>query len=202
MSEAKNIISPQAMHHLTGKKFYDIIIAPIDENPEDKMEERVDELMEEYFQTKDILIRNQILKRLLLDLPSDAKDFFLKAFKKERHLDMKLSAVRGYAAYADEKEVEDLMTKMLELLKRVPEKTPYDYQEYECMRSVFLMPYLLKKYSYECFHVFNEQLEKQYKDMPDCFKNIFSLDENGNLYSIRDSEEVKNSWIDFWNRKS
>ena len=102
------------MLHLTGKKFYDIIIAPIDENPEDKMEERVDELTEEYFQTKDILIRNQILKRLLLDLPSDAKDFFLKSFKKERHLDMKLSAVRGYAAYADEKEVEDLMTKMFE----------------------------------------------------------------------------------------
>jgi len=166
------------------------------------MEERVDELMEEYFQNKDILIRNQILKCFLLDLPSDAKDFFLKAFKKERYLDMKLSAVRGYAAYADEKEVEVLMTKMLELLKRVPQKTPYDYQEYECMRSVFLMPYLLKKYNYECFHVFNEQLEKQYKDMPDCFKNIFSLDENGNLYDIRDSEEVKNSWIDFWNRTS
>ena len=33
-------------------------------------------------------------------------------------------------------------------------------------------------------------------------ENIFSLDENGNLYSIRDSKEVKNSWIDFWNRKS
>ena len=43
-------------------------------------------------------------------------------------------------------------------------------------------------------------IEKQYKDMPDCFKNIFSLDENGNLYDIRDSKEVKNSWIDFWNR--
>ena len=129
-----------------------------------------DKLMEEYFQTKDLYARNQILKQLICDLPNDGKEFFLKAFKKERYLDMKLSAVRGYSAYADEKEVELLMSKMLELLKKRPEKTPYDYQEYESMRSIFLMPYLLKHYDYECFYLFNKQLEKQYNDMPDCFK--------------------------------
>lgn len=59
------------------------------------------------------------------------------------------------------------------------------------MRSVFLMPYLINKYNYASFHIFNEQLEKQYNDMPDCFKNIFSLDEKGNMYSIREAEEVK-----------
>lgn len=165
------------------------------------MDKRADELMEEYFQTKDIFKRNCILKYLLLNLPSDAKDFFFKSFKKERYLDMKLSAVRGYSAYAAEKEVEVLMDKMLELLKRVPQHTPYAYQEYEIMRSVFLMPYLIKKYKYKCFRVFNEQLEKQYNDLPDCFKNIFSLDEYGKSYTIRDPEEVKKSWDDFHNRK-
>lgn len=159
-----------------------------------------DKLMEEYFQTKDLYARNQILKQLICDLPNDGKEFFLKAFKKERYLDMKLSAVRGYSAYADEKEVELLMSKMLELLKKRPEKTPYDYQEYESMRSIFLMPYLLKHYDYECFYLFNKQLEKQYNDMPDCFKNIFTLDENGNMYSIRDPEEVRKSWEDFRNK--
>lgn len=159
-----------------------------------------DKLMEEYFQTKDLYARNQILKQLICDLPNDGKEFFLKAFKKERYLDMKLSAVRGYSAYADEKEVELLMSKMLELLKKRPEKTPYDYQEYESMRSIFLMPYLLKHYDYECFYLFNKQLEKQYNDMPDCFKNIFTLDENGNMYSIRDPEEVTKSWEDFRNK--
>ena len=159
-----------------------------------------DKLMEEYFQTKDLYARNQILKQLICDLPNDGKEFFLKAFKKERYLDMKLSAVRGYSAYADEKEVEVLMSKMLELLKKIPEKTPYDYQEYESMRSIFLMPYLLKHYNYECFHIFNMQLEKQYHEMPDCFKNIFTLDENGNMYSIRDPEEVTKSWEDFRNK--
>ena len=67
------------------------------------------------------------------------------------------------------------------------------------MRSVFLMPYLMNKYGYKCFDVFYEQLEKQYDDMPDCFKNIFSLDEKGNAYNIRDPEEVKRSWDEFWN---
>lgn len=113
---------------------------------------------------------------------------------------MKLSAVRGYAAYATEDEVCVLMNKLLALLKKRPDRTPYDYIEYEPMRSVFLMPYLLKHYDYECFHIFGEQLEKQYNAMPDCFKNIFTLDELGNMHGIRDLEEVKQSWNTFWGR--
>lgn len=48
------------------------------------MERHVNKLMGEYFQSKDIYARNQILKQLLCDLPNEAKDFFLRAFKKER----------------------------------------------------------------------------------------------------------------------
>ena len=113
---------------------------------------------------------------------------------------MKLSAVRGYAVFATEDEVSTLMNKLLELLKKRPEKTPYNYTEYEPMRSVFLMPYLLEHYGYECFRVFNSQLEKQYDDMPNCFKGIFTLDELGNVRSLRDKEEVEKSWKDFWGR--
>lgn len=159
-----------------------------------------EELMKIYFQEKEIFKRNTILKQLVLDVPADAKDFFLKVFKKERYLDMKLSAIRGYAVYADEKEVSVLTYKLLELLKKRAESTPYNYTEYEPMRSVFLMPYLLEHYSYECFKVFNLQLEKQYDDMPDCFKNIFTLDELGNAHSLWDKEEVERSWQVFWKR--
>lgn len=166
------------------------------------MENKSEYLMNLYFQQKDSAERGRILNRLLCDMPTDAKDFFLKAFKKERYLDMKLSAVRGYAAYASEDEVCLLMNKMLELLKKRPDKTPYDYTEYEPMRSVFLMPYLLEHYGYECFQTFNEQLERQYNDMPDCFKNIFTLDENGNSYNIRDPEEVRESLKNFWDSKA
>ncbi len=155
-------------------------------------------LMESFFQEKELSKRHEILRQLLLDMPVDAKDFFLKAFKKERYLDMKLRAVRGYAAYATEDEVSALMNKLFDLLKKIPDKTPYDYTEYEPMRSVFLMPYLLEHYGYACFQLFNTQLEKQYDDMPDCFKNIFTLDEFGNVHTIRDTAEVKKSWLDFW----
>ena len=164
------------------------------------MKNKHEHLIEIYFQEKDVSKRNIMLKNLLCDMPPDAKEFFLKVFKKERYLDMKLAAVRGYTAYATEGEVAVLMKKMLELLKKRPEKTPYSYAEYEPMRSVFLMPYLLEKYNYPCFQEFNEQLEKQYHDMPDCFKNIFTLDEFGNVHNIRDNEEVKQSWDAFWGR--
>ena len=157
-------------------------------------------LMEVYFQEKEIPKRNEILRKLLLDMPVNAKDFFLKAFKKERYLDIKLMAVRGYAVYATEEEVSAVMNKLLELLKKCPEKTPYNYTEYEPMRSVFLMPYLLENYNYPCFQLFNAQLEKQYNDMPDCFKNIFTLDELGNLRTIRSREDVEKSWQQFFGR--
>ncbi len=164
------------------------------------MEKQHEYLMESYFHEKEASKRNEILKQLLLDIPVSAKDFFLKAFKKERYLDMKLCAVRGYAAYATEEEVSTLMSKLLELLKKRPEKTTYNYTEYEPMRSVFLMPYLLEHYDYACFRVFDVQLEKQYEDMPDCFKSIFTLDELGNVRTIREKEEVEKSWRDFWKR--
>ena len=164
------------------------------------MEKQHEYLMETYFQEKEVSKRNEILKKLLLDMPVNAKGFFLKVFKKERYLDMKLSAVRGYAVYVTEEEVCTLMNKLFELLKKRPEKTPYNYEEYETMRSVFLMPYLLEHYDYDCFRIFDMQLGKQYADMPDCFKNIFTLDELGNIRTIRDKEEVEKSWREFWGR--
>jgi len=50
------------------------------------------------------------------------------------------------------------------LLKK-PEHTPYDYEEYEIMRSKFLMSYLIEKYNYQCFKDFTNQLEKQYNNI-------------------------------------
>ena len=47
-----------------------------------------------------------------------------------------------------------------------------------------------------------DELEKQYNDMPDCFKNIFTLDEVGNVHSLRNAEEVRKSWDSFWNNEN
>lgn len=63
------------------------------------------------------------------------------------------------------------------------------------------MPYLLEKYHYNCFHEFCEQLEKQYNNMPNVFKNIFSCDEFGNSYAIGDPSEVKVSLDRFFEKK-
>lgn len=141
--------------------------------------------IEKYISTKDVFERNQILKTAVLKLPENGKEFFLAAFKKERYLDMKLTAVRGYAEYASEDEVNVLMKKMFELLIRRGQTTPNNYQEYEPMRSPFLIPFLLNKYKYQCFSSFAEQLEKQYDMMDDTWKGIFTLNENGTPVKLR-----------------
>lgn len=166
------------------------------------MEKTINEMMEDYFSLKDIPKRNALLMKITFQCPDDSKEFFFKAFKKERYLDMKLTALRGYSNYASEDEVAILTKKLLELLKKIPQHTPYAYEEYEIMRSAFLLPYLIDKYHYDCFYELKEQLDKQYNDLPSCFKGIFSCDENGNAYSIRDTEEVKKSIDEFFKNKS
>ena len=141
--------------------------------------------IEAYKSIKDILNRNAILKEAVSNPTEYGKDFFLAAFKKERYLDMKLTAVRGYAEYASEEEVNVLMSKMLELLIKRGQTTSNDYQEYEPMRSPFLMPHLLNRYNYQCFKTFAEQLDKQYAAMDDEWKGIFTLNERGELVQLR-----------------
>ena len=160
---------------------------------------RFDEFLEEdviyfknlYLETKDIGLRDKILGAFVLKcLDYDLKDFFLAAFKKERYLDMRLTAIRGYATYVTEKEVEPLMKKFLEILIKIPSHTPYNYKEYETLRSSFGLPYLVKKYNYACFKDAFNQLEKQYDDMPIHFKGYFTLNESGMHVSLMTSEEI------------
>jgi hypothetical protein len=50
--------------------------------------------MAQYFCCNDIAKRNQILKHLAIECPEGAEEFFLRAFKKERFLDMKCTALQ------------------------------------------------------------------------------------------------------------
>ena len=151
----------------------------------------VDFLTELYFPAKNLYIRNTILKALVFCEDINLKDFFLKAFKKERYLDMRLTAIRGYAKYATENEVEKLMSKFTEILMKRPESTPFNYQEYELLRSAFGLPYLVDKYGYDCFIQAYEQEEKQYHAMPDAFKGHFTLNERGDIVQLRSLAETK-----------
>lgn len=148
-------------------------------------------LLEEiYFKLKDLALRNQILGCLMHNELGD-KQFFLAAYKKERYLDMKLKAIRGLANYATEAEIEKVMEHFLKLLMKRPNHTPYNYQEYEFIRSACGLPYLINKYGYACFEKTLIQEEKQYHDMPDAFKGHHTYDIDGNLILLRAPNEVK-----------
>ncbi|AUS29381.1 hypothetical protein MMB75_14590 [Paenibacillus sp. P2(2022)] len=104
-----------------------------------------------YFKMKNIALRNKILYGLIRCRNLELKDFFQKAYKKERYLDMRLLAIHGLAHYASEEEIEKVMQHFLKILIKRPETTPYNYQEYELLRSAFGLPLLIKKYGYPCF---------------------------------------------------
>lgn len=71
-----------------------------------------------YFNTKEVLYRWWVLKKIVFDAKKYNKEFFLKAFNKERYWDMRLLAIRGYAVHATEEEVNILVYRLLEILKK------------------------------------------------------------------------------------
>ena len=150
-----------------------------------------------YFKIKDIALRNKILGSLMYK-EIGLKQFFLDAYKKERYLDMKLKAVRGLANYATETEIDQIMEHFLKLLMKRPETTPYNYQEYEYIRSACGLPYLIKKYGYSCFEKALRQEEKQYNEMPEAFKGHYTFDEDGKLIVLRNPNEVKEMLNNFF----
>lgn len=114
---------------------------------------------------------------------------------------MRLTAIRGYAIYASEKEISPLMKKFIDILVKIPSRTPYNYQEYEMLRSKFGLPYLVEQYRYECFKEALGQLEKQYNDMPDECKGFFTLDENGIYVALMTREEIDENLDVLFKRK-
>lgn len=161
----------------------------------------IDGLIEQYFEEKDVVKRHKLLKEIMFNCECASKEFFDRAFKKERKLEEKLTALRGFAYFATEQEVEIYSDKILNSVIKVPQSTPYAYNLYEDIRAAYLLPYLVKTYNYPCFIRLRDQVEKQYNDMPDVFKNIYSWDENGEFYQIRDSKEVSESWDAFYKRR-
>jgi hypothetical protein len=155
-------------------------------------------LAELYDKVKDLRHRNTILKALIWCEDYDLKEFFLRAFARERYLDIRLTAIRGYANYASEQEVDKLMGEFTEILIKRPEVNPYNYHEYEMLRSAFGLPYLVKRFGYQSFITAQSQLDKQYNDMPDVFKGSFTLDDKGKYIELISSEVWFERINDFW----
>ncbi|WP_263560977.1 hypothetical protein [Paenibacillus polymyxa] len=144
-----------------------------------------------YFKMKNIALRNKILYGLIRCRNLELKDFFQKAYKKERYLDMRLLAIHGLAQYASEEEIEKVMQHFLKILIKRPETTPYNYQEYEFLRSAFGLPLLIKKYGYPCFEKTLQQVEEQYQNMPEAFRGHLAFDEDGKQVSLRTPMKIK-----------
>ncbi|WP_416420020.1 hypothetical protein ACLZHR_15330 [Priestia aryabhattai] len=151
-----------------------------------------------YFKVKDISLRHKLLLVLRDIYNSQLSEFFQKAYKKERDLEMKLIAVRGLVKYVEEHETTKIMNHFIKILIKRPEHTPYNYKEYEYLRSPSGLPYLIKEYNYNCFHQVLEQVEKQYEAMPSQFKNHYTYDENDNIVELRRTEETERMIEDFF----
>lgn len=104
---------------------------------------------------------------------------------------MRLLAIHGLAYYASAEEIDKVMEHFLKILMKRPETTPYNYQEYEFLRSAFGLPRLIKKYGYPCFEKALQQVERQYQDMPEAFQGHFTYDEDGKAVQLRSPRETK-----------
>lgn len=151
-----------------------------------------------YNSTKQLDIRNKILK-LLYDFDFEIlKEFFLNVYKKERYLDMKIYALRGLSNFLSEKKIAKLLEKFNQTLAKRQETTPYNYQEYEFLRGKNALPFLVEKYGYNCFKETLEQVNRQYKAMPAAFKGHFTTDEKGECVMLKKPEEIKVIMDEFW----
>ena len=151
-----------------------------------------------YNSTKQLDIRNKILK-LLYDFDfATLKEFFSNAYEKERYLDMKIYALRGLANFVEEKEIAKLLEKFNQTLTKRQETTPYNYQEYELLKGKNALPYLVEKYNHICFIETLEQVNRQYNAMPEAFKGHFTTDENGESVMLRKPEDIKTIMDKFW----
>lgn len=104
-----------------------------------------------YVKVKDISLRHKLLLVLRDIYNSQLSEFFRKAYKKERSLKMKLIAVRGLVKYVEEHEISKIMSHFMKILIKRPEHTPYNYKEYEYLRSPSGLPYLIKEYGITAF---------------------------------------------------
>ena len=171
-----------------SKEFYTALQAV---DKKDICADNIGYLMRIYAATKQLYIRNTILKLLYDASFLELKAFFEHAYKKERYLDMKLHALRGLSQFISEKEIEKLLVKFNESLLKRAQSTPYNYQEYELLRGKNALPYLVETYHYECFKNTLAQVNRQYDAMPEAFKGHFTTNENGDFVSLRSPGEVK-----------
>jgi hypothetical protein len=128
------------------------------------------------------------------------KEFFEKAYKRERYMFIKIIALRGLSHYITEDEIEKLLAKFNKTFRKKKETAPFDYQEYEFLLGKNALPYLYKKYSYKCIKETLEIVQGHYDEMPEAFKGHFTIDENGTIVLLRPPEEKDKMIAEFFDK--
>lgn len=155
-----------------------------------------------YAGAKDLHVRNLCL-RLLYDKRFEVLEgFFEQAFRKERHLDMRVRALRGLAQFRDENALVGPLAKISESLRKLAVNTPYAYQTYECILGKDALPYLVARYGYACLQEALTLAQANYDAMPEAFKGHFTIGEDGKPIALRSPEESKRILSDFWAAQS
>lgn len=158
-------------------------------------------VVEIFRNAKELRTKNKSLQ-LLFD-----KDFnfleppFRQAYTKSRYLDLKMNALRGLAQFAIEEEICELLIKFNMTLRKRPESTPYNYQEYELLKGKHALPFLVHKYGYKSFRETLAIENAQYDSMPDAFKGHYTTDESGEIVMLRSGEEAGKMMQEFFQNK-
>jgi len=155
-------------------------------------------IMTVYAEAKDLYVRNLCL-RLLYDRPFGfLEDWFDRAFRRERYLDMRVLALRGLAQFRGEKPLASLLAKINGSLHKRAISTPYNYQEYEGLLGKNALPYLVGRYGYACLQETLALVQRNYDAMPNALKGHFTIGEDGKPISLRSSEETNRMLNEFF----
>ena len=116
----------------------------------------------------------------------DLKEYLYSHIIKCRRLWLKLFYIRAYSVFATEKELEPIMKKFEANLQNV-----HDYQDYEQILSKAGLPYLCKKYGYDCFYQALSVAEKEYLKIDPLLRGFFTLDEFGNVIELLTPQQCR-----------
>ena len=110
------------------------------------------DLVRIYRSTKDLAYRFKILRLLSDHDDPELESFFAEAYARERHLDMKVAALRGLAQFAAEPEIDKRLAGFRATLAKREVTTPLNFTEYEYLRQRSALPYLVERYGYQSIH--------------------------------------------------
>lgn len=140
-------------------------------------------------------IRFEHLRVLLLNFSSrqyDLRKFYLENLKKCRRPALKLFFIRGYAMYANEKEIAPLIEKFAKSLE-----TNHDYIDYNYFLSEAGLPYLAKYYGYDCFVKAFEKAKQEHEKIDPLLRGYFTLDSELRQIDLLSIEEVQKRSAEF-----